>query len=596
MDTPMQTARIEHIVHHVDVCIIGGGIAGICGAISAARHGAKVLIMQDRPMLGGNASSEIRMWISGAHGRNLRETGIIEEMENENQYLNPDKNCSVWDTLVYHMVKREKNIEILLNCSCFECEQTDKRLTSVTGWQTTTQKIHLVYATIFADCSGDSILAPLTGIPFRMGREARAEFDESIAPERADDCTMGMSLSVCAREENRPSTFTPPTWAYHYSREDLIPYRLPSLQNVRDNMWYIELGGKNHAIYDTEMLRDELLKIAYGMWDYLKNAPENKERNQNWRLDWLGMLPGKRESRRYIGEYILTQNDVASGGHFADTVAYGGWTMDDHHPAGFATQERPNIFHPAPSPYGIPYRCLYSRDISNLMFAGRNISATHTALSSTRVLGTCATIGQAMGTAAAIAVRDGLTPAQVGATRMEELQQTLLQDDSYLPQVRKSISDITRRACLTAACKNVENLRNGWDRPIGDADNGCDLPLNQSVTLSFDTPTSLTGIRLVFDSDLDRVTLPESKRNLTKNILHHRPIDWPDTYPAPTLTRQFSVIGIDQGGCEIVLCQEKNCYQRLYMKSVSCTVREVTFIPTATWGAKSCHLFSFEAF
>ena len=187
------------------------------------------------------------------------------------------------------------------------------------------------------------------------------------------------------------------------------------MEDETENFWYIELGGEGDAIRDAEAVRDELLRVAYGVWDYVKNAPENREKNANWRLDFLGILPGKRESRRYVGDHILTQNEVRAGGAFADIVAYGGWTMDDHDPAGFASKGAPNIFHPAPSPFGIPYRCLYSRNVENLFFAGRNISVTHTAMSASRVMATCALLGQAVGTAAAVAIQRGTTPRGVYA-------------------------------------------------------------------------------------------------------------------------------------------------------------------------------------
>ena len=168
------------------------------------------------------------------------------------------------------------------------------------------------------------------------------------------------------------------------------------------NQALIIQGRSIRAAYIREK-RDELLKIAYGLWDYVKNAPENKAKNANWRLDWVGILPGKRESRRYLGDVIMTQNDVSAGGHFRDIVAYGGWQMDDHDPRGFYSKGHPNVNYPAPCPYGIPYRSLYSRNVSNLLFAGRNISVTHWALSSTRAMGTCAIVGQAVGTAAYLA-------------------------------------------------------------------------------------------------------------------------------------------------------------------------------------------------
>ena len=369
-------------------------MSGICAAIAAARHGLKVVLMHDRPMFGGNASSEIRMWICGAHGENNRETGIIEEIILENIYRNPYRTWPIWDTILFEKIKSEPNITPILNCSCNDAETDGDKIISISGWQTTTQSWHIVTADYFADCSGDSILAPLTDVEFRVGREARSEFDESLAPETADRKTMGLSCLMQGREMPQKRRFIPSPWAHKFTKEQLEKInKFPTVEPL-DNYWALELGGENDSIHDTEELRDELLKIALGMWDYLKNDSGLKDA-ENYDLDFLGFLPGKRESRRYVGDYIMTQNDVRAEGKFDDLIAYGGWSMDDHNPGGFYSEEPPTIFHEAPSPFGIPYRCIYSKNISNLFFAGRNISVTHMALSSTRVMATCATLGQA---------------------------------------------------------------------------------------------------------------------------------------------------------------------------------------------------------
>lgn len=157
--------------HLADLCVIGGGLAGMCAAISAARRGIRVVLMHDRPVLGGNASSEIRMWIRGANGEDVRETGLVEEIALENCYRNPNMNFSIWDSILYEKVMLEENIKLLLNCSCLDAQMKGREISTVTGWQLTTQTYHRVQAKIFADCSGDSILAPLTGAAYRMGRE-----------------------------------------------------------------------------------------------------------------------------------------------------------------------------------------------------------------------------------------------------------------------------------------------------------------------------------------------------------------------------------------------------------------------------------------
>ena len=588
-----QCEAFETVQHNVDLCVVGGGLSGLCAAVAAARHGAKVLLMQERPMLGGNASSEIRMWVCGAQGENKQETGLVEELMLENLYRNPDRNYSVWDGIMYELAAQEDNITLLLNCTCLDCEMDGSRIVSVKGWQMTTETFHAVRAKLFADCSGDSVLAPLTGAEYRWGRESRAEFGESIAPETADRKTMGLSCMIQAREETVPSTFIPPKWAYRFTKDDL-PYRVPHMEEPNENFWYLELGGEGNAIADAEKTRDELLKIAYGVWDFVKNAPENREKNRNWRLDWVGILPGKRESRRYVGDHILTQNDVAGGGHFEDLVAYGGWTMDDHDPAGFRSKGVPNVHYPAPSPYGIPYRSLYSVNIRNLLFAGRNISATHAAMSSTRVMATCALCGQAVGTAASIAVREGLSPRGVYEHKLAELRQTLMDDDCWLPYSIRKIPELTRNARLDCAGINAENLRNGIDRPTGAETNGALLKKGEAATYRFDGPRKVKRVRIVFDSDLNRTTLPPEERRRHRNMMHNRPLNWPDGYVPETVVRAFRVEGILAGGEVCVLADVQDNHQRLRRFDVDGEYAAVRLIPLETWGAAECSIFGFE--
>ena len=400
---------METIQHKAEFCVVGGGLAGMAAAVAAARHGAKTVLIQDRPVLGGNASSECRMWISGARN-DVHETGYVEELKLENNYRNPQLSWSIWDSITYESVRFQPNLEVILNCSVNDLTMDGMRITSVKGWQLTTQTWHVVEADLFADCSGDSILAPLSAADFRIGREARNEFGEDFGPDEDDLKTMGMSCLIQARETDSPKKFIPPAWANKYLTDSDMPNRGHGYRGL-SNFWWIELGGEDDSIRDTEVIRDRLLAVAFGVWDHIKNHGDHKA--DNWVLDWVGFLPGKRESRRYLGDHILTQQEIKAEGRFDDMVAYGGWPMDDHDPAGMNGTGRPNTNYPAPSPYGIPYRSLYSRNVENLFFAGRNISVTHAALSSTRVMATCATVGQAVGVAAAIAAANGLTPRGV---------------------------------------------------------------------------------------------------------------------------------------------------------------------------------------
>lgn len=577
--------------HKVDFCVVGGGLAGMLAAISAARHGLKVAFMHDRPVLGGNASSEVRMWVGGAHGKNNKETGILEEISLENLYRNPYKVYSIWDSILYEKVKMEPNISLLLNCSCNDAEMDGHRIQSVKGWQLTTQTWHIVEAGLFADCSGDSILAPLTGAENRWGREARSEFDEDIAPEAADSKTMGLSCLMQARESTGKRTFIPPAWANKYTREDL-PYRVPDMKNVMENYWYMELGGMRDTIHDAEEIRDELLKVAFGVWDYIKNSGECDA--DNWELDWVGFLPGKRESRRYVGDHIMTQNDVRAEGRFDDIVAYGGWSMDDHHPEGLKYPGQPTIFHPAPSPYGIPYRCLYSKNIENLLFAGRNLSATHTAMSSTRVMATCALVGQAIGTAAAIASMENLTPREVYRQRIDGLKQALMEDDCYLPWNARRIPGLSATARLTTSEGDGEALRDGIDRPIDNVDHGWRAKTGAWVQYEFMDAMPVHQIRIVFDSDLERETISNRytahKAQMGCNVF----LDMdPGTVPL-TLVKAFRLEGMDSSGNWFIISREENNHQRLIQIKTAVTVKAVRLVAEETWGSDSIHLFAFD--
>ena len=569
-------------MHTVDFCIVGGGLAGICAALAAARHGAKVALIQDRPFLGGNASSEIRMCVNGAHGLNNRETGLIEEILLENRYRNPLRNYSMWDAVLYEKVRFEQNITLLLNSTVNSLAMDGSRIRSVKGWQLTTETWHTVEASLFADCSGDSILAPLSGAEFRIGREARTEFNEDIEPIYADQKTMGLSCLIQARQTDQPQAFIPPPWANKYLNDKDLPHREHD-PFVDTNFWWIELGGELDSIHDTEEIRDELLKVAFGVWDHIKNHGDHGA--ENWVLDWVGFLPGKRESRRYVGDHILTQNEVRLEGRFDDLVAYGGWTMDDHHPGGMSWKGQPTIFHPAPSPFGIPYRCLYSRNIDNLFCAGRNISVTHAAMSASRVMATCALLGQAVGTAAALAIRDGLPPQGIYREMMPELQNTLMEDDAYLPWHVRPIPELSRSAQLSASEGNPEPLRNGLDRPMGEVDNGWLGNPGDWVQYAFTKPEKVTNLRFIFDSDLNRPG---------ETMAFHYPLHMEPAGVPQTLVRSFRVEALDPNDRWIPILREHNNYQRLQRYTVDIQSKALRFVPERTWGADKFHLFSWD--
>ncbi len=630
MSIQIKTDAMRHIEHTADLCVVGGGLSGMIAALSAAREGAKVVLMQDRPVFGGNASSEIRMWVRGAKGLHNRETGIISEFEEENIYRNPNLTYSMWDAVLFGKIKEEKNIESILNCSCVDADTDPEtgNVTAVKGWQMSTYTWHSVRAKYFADCSGDSILAPIVGAEYRVGREANSEYGEAIGPAVADRKTMGMSCMIQARETDHPVKFTPPSWAYCFPTDDdfggkgksrslakllaegseteklaagesistidikntTACARTHELGTDKTNFWWIELGGDRDSIHDSEEVRDDLLKVAFGVWDHIKNQGDHGA--DNWELEWIGFLPGKRESRRYIGDHVLTQHDVESEGRFEDLIAFGGWPMDDHNPAGLRshlTSQPPSLLYPAPSPYGIPYRSLYSRNVGNLFFAGRNFSATHAANSSTRVMATCSLLGQAMGTAAGMCVKGGLTPRRIYTEgHVPELQAKLMDAGCYLPWHTREIPAISREAALNLSEADRALLHNGIERPDKEGTvNYVTLPVGSELTYEFSKPTEVHQLRLYFDPDFSRKSI---SKNVKMRVFAQRSsIDknFDGVHVAKTLVKSFSVY-VD-GKC---VYETDNNYYSLVRIPLEGKATTVTVKFTETRGEETVHLYS----
>ncbi len=625
----IKTDAMRHVDHSCDICIIGGGLSGMAAAISAAREGAKVVIIQDRPMFGGNCSSETRMWVRGAKGLHNRETGIISELEQENIYRNPTLNFSVWDGIMWGKVKAEDNIEILLNCSCCDAD-TDGNgtVTRVYAWQLTTYTWHTVSAKYFADCSGDSVLAPVVGALWRVGRESYDEFKEAMGHQNADNKTMGMSCLIQARETDHPVKFTPPSWAYTFPTDEdfggtgkaksvvndgYVGHKVEgehdnggSVSDIKiekatamtrphklgtslTNFWWIELGGEQDSIHDAEQVRDELLKTAYGIWDHIKNYGDHHA--ENWELEWVGILPGKRESRRYVGRYILTENDIEADKKFDDIIAFGGWPMDDHNPAGFNSFKSdypPSVLFPAPSPYGIPFRVLYSQNVKNLFFAGRNISTTHAALSSTRVMATCSLLGQAMGTAAAMCVNYGITPDELYETKIGELQGKLMDAGCYLPGLTRAIPELTKKAVVNLSDADKELLFNGIERPDeAGTVNYVSLKKGDAISFTFDAPEKLTELRINFDPDFSRESISPNTKMRVFAMKSSIGKDFVPVKIANTLVKSFEVYADG----ELVFADNDN-YQSLRRIPLDVTAKELSVKFCETRGIDEVHVFA----
>lgn len=433
---PLNTCRVDG-----DLVVVGGGMAGVCCAITAARAGIHVVLIQDRPVLGGNASSEIRLWILGAtshmgnNNRWAREGGVIDEILVENLDRNPEGNSLILDTILLEKVLEEENITLFLNTAVFEVTKSDaETIESVRAFCSQNSTEYQVRAPLFCDASGDGIVGFLSGAAFRMGAESRDQFNEQFAPERGYGELLGHSLYFYTKDTGKPVKFVAPNFALK-DVTDIPRWRSFNTREHGCQLWWIEYGGRLDTVHQTEEIKWELWKVVYGVWDHIKNSGHFPEA-ETLTLEWVGTIPGKRESRRFEGDYMLIQQDIVEQRTHADAVSFGGWAMDLHPADGVYSELSACTQWHSKGVYQIPYRCLYSRNIRNLFLAGRIISASHVAFGSTRVMATCAHSAQAVGMAAALCRSDGVEPRDLlQKNRLQRLQRHLVRSGQYLPQV-----------------------------------------------------------------------------------------------------------------------------------------------------------------
>lgn len=449
--------ELQVVRRSADLAVIGGGLAGVCAAITAARAGSKVVLVQDRPLLGGNASSEVRLWILGAtshmgnNNRWAREGGVIDELLVENLFRNPEGNPVVLDALILELVVNEPNITLLLNTAVHDLEKTDAdTIKSIRAFCAQNSTAYEITAPLFVDASGDGVLGFLAGAAFRIGAEARSEFGEAFAPEQSRHELLGHTIYFYSKDTGRPVKFVPPSFALR----DIT--KIPRWRDIKFNdtgcrLWWLEWGGALDTIHDSEQIKWELWKVAYGVWHHIKNSGQFPEA-ETWTLEWVGTIPGKRESRRFEGDYMVVQQDLVEQRQHPDAVSFGGWAIDLHPVDGvYSSQSGCQQWH-SKGVYQIPYRAMYSRNITNLFLAGRIISASHIAFGSTRVMATCAHGGQAVGMAAAICAKNKWKPRDLlAAPRMAELQRELLRAGQFIPGVAlDDANDLARTAEISA--------------------------------------------------------------------------------------------------------------------------------------------------
>jgi len=443
-----------------ELVVVGGGPAGIGTSVAAARNGLKVALIQDRPVLGGNASSEIEIPPKGYNGKPMdliSITGIAKEIfgiyKRGPSTAEPAKLLSI--------VTNESNISLFLNTRGTGVEMADDHtIKSVIAQNVHSGQRMRFSASLFADTTGHGWIGYYAGAEYMVGQEARSEFGESLAPDKASKLTMGNSLyKAVFKSQDKEVPFICPEWAYQWKDsndfepkgshkridelvrpENFDPPARGKGRNPRNNIsgtvshaWWVEYGGMEDTIEDAEHIRDELFRISLGLWNYAKNHnPNTVNKNKHRELVWLNYVPGVRESRRLVGDYILSQKDLDDKVVHDDHVAFCDWGVDLHHPQGFWVKGNDCIAVYKDHRKSIPYRTLYSKNINNLFMAGRNHSATQIAMAATRVMHPCAAMGQAVGTAAAIAVKHQTSPRGVYQHHIAELQDTLIKDGCRL--------------------------------------------------------------------------------------------------------------------------------------------------------------------
>lgn len=539
-------------------------------------------------MLGGNASSEIQMHMVGADGMRgealcveARETGIIEEVRLEDCVTNPQRSPSLLDLVFYDKVRNEPNIELFLNTTVHACEKEGSRIAKVHARRDSTEETFSFTAKIFVDCTGDGRLGAEAGAPFTMGREGSKCHGESLAEnELPDKQTLGSTILYRARLHDQPMPFKAPSWARKFTAEDL-KLRLRPDPNEPDRaleygFWWAEWGGRLNTIGDNEAIRDELLAIVFGIWDHIKNSGAYPG-VENWAIEWFGWVPGKRESRRFEGLYQLTQSDIWEGLPMADAIAYGGWPIDTHPPGGIdAVDESPCRQTLSPYLFDIPLRACVCATIPNLMFAGRNISATHIAFASTRVMATCAVMGEGVGVAAAHAIQQGIQPAELPGNQehMQHIQQHLLKNDAFLIGVtNEDLLDLAKQSRIRASSEasgySACEVISGQTRSVhgkhgartGRANPGThrwisapDAALPAWVELSWEKPVEISEVRIIFDTGLHR------RMTLTQSDVFLNKMHWGS--PQPETVRDYQLFAFQADGTEVSLIEVKGNYQR----------------------------------
>jgi hypothetical protein len=438
-----------------DLVVAGGGVAGMCAAVAAARQGLKVALIHNRPVLGGNNSAEVRVHLGGSIecgpypnlGNMIKEFGHTRKGN-----AKPAENYEDWKKMAF--VEAEENVSLFLNAHVTGVEMADGAIAALLARDIETGELMRFSAPVFSDCTGDAAVGYLAGAEWRSGRESQAETGEPGAVEVADRQVLGSSVQWNSKDMGQLSPFPVFEYGKVFTEE--------SVQKVKGGEWTWETGMLRDQVFEAERVRDHGLLVVYSNWSYLKNHSSVREQFADRALDWVAYIAGKRESRRLVGDVMLTQNDILGEVPYEDGTCATSWSIDLHYPdpantaffpgeefKAVCTQEYIEI-------YPIPYRCFYSRNIQNLFMAGRNISVTHVALGTVRVMRTTAMMGEVVGLAASVCHRHGCLPRDVYKTHFADLHTLMEQGAGKQGLPNNQLFNVGRKEHLKG--KNVKGL------------------------------------------------------------------------------------------------------------------------------------------
>ncbi len=548
-----------------DVLVAGGGLSGVCAALSAARKGAKTVLVQSRSRLGGCSSSEIRVHPLGVDPEKtgFREGGIIEELKLENAVNNPDMLWDAWDMLLYDKCVSQKNLTLLLDTTLYEARVSRGKITSIRARCDYALKFYEIGAKIFIDCTGDARLGIESGAEIMGSREGSSAWGEPLADTFPRGQFLGCSVLFNTRDVGHPSPYKAPSWALKIGEDDL-KFRDPRKYGFKSGYWFVSYGGELDPVKDTEVIRRHLLSILLGVWDYIKNSGKYPE-TKNLAVDFIGMIPGRRDSYRIKGFDTFTQFDIdGKWRERPDQISLGGWKMEDQPSKGFYAKDLPPaVYGGSTDMYNLPFSAMFSKDVSNLMMAGRIMNTSHLAFTSTRVMNTGAAAGQAAGTAAAMCANFGITPLELrnDAEKFSGLQQELIRDGCIILGVKnEDARDLALKARVYASsCSRGSSARNvlgGLNYDIkGSFENRWTAPISKKpvLTLEWDSPVEISRVRLNLDCGNRLLT-----QSMSEDVLRRMKIS-----AQPETLRDFNLVAVSKTGLKKTLARVRGNYQKM---------------------------------